>query len=289
MAQKGLLKAIVTVPASTANLGPGFDCLGIALNLHNVITVWKGADNAPVPMATAAARAFFQAARCKPFPFSIHVDEKVPRSRGLGSSVTIRLGVIAGLNALCGEKLSPEQILSLVARLEGHPDNAVAAFYGGFAACAATKFVSAPVSPRLKFIALVPDESLETKVARAVLPKQISLGDAVANLQNVSLITAAFVTKNYPALKNLFGDRLHQPYRAALIPGFHEILAAAQRASALGSYLSGAGSTLMALTLGNAKQIERTMLRAARKHRLSCRSLILTADNTGMRLRARLG
>jgi homoserine kinase len=274
----------VRVPATTANLGPGFDSLGIALKLYNTVTLRRGVETLLPPMIGITADAFFREARCKRFSFSFRIAGAVPISRGLGSSVTVRLGVLAGLNELAGKPLKPEQVLSLVVRLEGHPDNAVPAFYGGFAACAAEKFLNAPVSPRLKFIALVPDMLMETKAARRVLPKTVPLAAAVQNLQNTALITAAFCARNYRILPGLFRDNLHQPYRARLLPAFGPVLEAAEKAGALGGFLSGSGSTLMALALARPKIVCKAMLAAALRAKTPSQVFILTADNSGHRI-----
>lgn len=275
---KSVRKVVVRVPATTANLGPGFDSLGVALRLYNTVTLSLGPSGQPDAMIEETANHFFQAARVKPFSFQVKIQGAVPISRGLGSSVTVRLGILAGLNALAGQALLPEQVLGLVTELEGHPDNAVPAFYGGFAACAAGKFLTAPVQPRLKFVALIPEQRLETKAARKVLPKQVTLADAVKNLQNTALITAAFCAQAYEVLPNLFVDTLHQPYRAKLLPCFEPVLEAARRTGALGGFLSGSGSTLMAVTLSDAEKVRRAMLKAAG---IEAKALILTADNTG--------
>lgn len=258
----------------------------MALRLHNTVTLRPGVQTHLPPMFSATAKTFFSAAKVKAFPFSVEITGDVPISRGLGSSVTVRLGILAGLNQLAECPLTPEQVLALVVEMEGHPDNAVPAFYGGFAACASSKFLNVPVSPQLKFIALIPDFMMETSAARKVLPKQVSLADAVSNLQHSSVITAAFCAKQYDALAGLFNDRLHQPYRAKLIPGFKEVLAAAEKNGALGSFLSGSGSTLMAITLKNAEAIRAAMLRVARKHLPSPEAHILTADNNGLQIKA---
>lgn len=279
-------KVAVRVPATTANLGPGFDSLGVALRLHNTVILRPGVQTQLPPMFSTTAKTFFGACKARPFPFSVEIQGNVPISRGLGSSVTVRLGILAGLNQLANCPLSPEQVLSLVVEMEGHPDNAVPAFYGGFAACASGKFLNVPVSPKLKFITLIPDLMLQTSAARKVLPKKVSLADAVCNLQHSSVITAAFCARQYSALSGLFNDRLHQPYRAKLIPGFEAILDSAEKAGALGSFLSGSGSTLMAITLQNPEKVRNAMLRTASKHLPGCTARILTADNNGLQIKA---
>jgi homoserine kinase len=209
----------------------------------------------------------------------------------LGSSVTVRLGVLMALAELVADSfpVTREQILTLLIELEGHPDNAVPSFLGGFAVCAhatadpADGFVytRVPVKPDLSFVTLVPDLKLSTEEARSLLPPEVPFRHAVGNAQRTARIAAAFALGDYAALRGMFVDHLHQPYRRGLIPGFDALLAAAQDAGALGSFLSGAGSCLMAVTLDSEAAISAAMLEAARKHALPARVLVLKADNAG--------
>ena len=289
----------VRVPCSTSNLGPGFDCLGLALGLYNTTTVTRDAEGrAPVTgMIAATADAFFERAaggKVKRFPFSVKIEGDIPVSRGLGSSVTVRLGVLMALAELTRDEfpVTPEQLLNLLIELEGHPDNAVASFRGGLAICAQAaadpdagfSYTHVPVGAELSFIALIPELKLSTEVARGLLPKEISLAQAVENAQRTARIAASFCLEDYAALHGLFLDHFHQPYRRALIPGFDDVLAAAMDAGALGSFLSGAGSTLMALTLDCVEEISSAMLEAAGQHRLPAQVRVLKADNEGVKV-----
>jgi homoserine kinase len=291
-------RATVRVPASTSNLGPGFDCLGLALQLYNTTTLTRS-DHAMVPygMIAQAATAFFQKAtggKIAPFGFDVHIAGDIPISRGLGSSVTVRLGVLMGLAELVRDSFSVtrEQLLTLLVELEGHPDNAVPSFLGGFAVCAHTSgdpadgfvYTRAEVKPELSFVTLVPELKLSTETARGLLPKEVLFRQAVENAQRTARIAAAFCTGDYAALRGMFVDHLHQPYREVLIPGFAAILAAAPDAGALGSFLSGAGSCLMALTLDHVEEISAAMLAAANKHDLPARIIVLKADNEGVQV-----
>lgn len=250
------------VPATSANLGPGFDALGLAVSLHNQITVRTATEGPTIPFFSAAALPFFQSAALSPFPFEVTVVGDVPQSRGLGSSVTVRLGLLLGLNDLAGGPLTAEEVLSLTIDLEGHPDNAVPALYGGFCVSNGHSHFRAEISPELRLVAVIPQRNLETTTAREVLPKRIDFAEAIENIQNASLITAAFVSGQYHHLQDHLRDRLHQPYRLELMPGASEAILAAERAGALGAYLSGAGSTLMALTTGNEEPIAEAMSHA---------------------------
>jgi homoserine kinase len=275
---------IVRVPASSANLGPGFDCLAISLNLHNTVKVSYADTLIKDPFIREIGALFYKAVKRRQRAFTAQIDGKVPISRGLGSSVTVRLGVLFGLNILEKNRLSSEKLLDLAIALEGHPDNAVAAFYGGFAASNSRQHIHMPISSKLYFVAAIPSFELETKKARAVLPRAISRSDVVTNIQYASIITGAFVSKNYQLLKQAFQDRLHQPYRAKLIPGFYETISAAEKTGALGAFLSGAGSTMMAVTLQNPEGVANAMVAALKRAGdKNVTAKILKADNTGMR------
>jgi homoserine kinase len=190
--------------------------------------------------------------------------------------------------------LSREQILNLLIELEGHPDNAVASFLGGLTVCAHAapdpdagfSYARIPVAPELGFVALIPDLKLSTEMARGLLPSEIPLAQAVENAQRTARIVAAFCTNDYAGLRGLFVDHFHQPFRRALIPGFDAILRSATDAGALGSFLSGAGSTLMALTLDRAEAISAAMLEAAERHHLPAHVRVLQADNEGVTVNA---
>ena len=288
----------VRVPASTSNLGPGFDCLGLALQLYNTTTLTRGADERlPKGMIGDTAASFFQniaGGKIEPFGFEARIDGDIPVSRGLGSSVTVRLGVLMGLAELVRESVAipQEEILDLLIKLEGHPDNAVPSFLGGFAICARASdnpadgfaYTRVAVKPELSFVTLVPDLKLSTEAARGLLPKEVPFRQAVENVQRTARITAAFCTGDYDALRGMFIDHLHQPFRQVLIPGFADILGAAREAGALGSFLSGSGSCLMAVTLGEEEAISQAMLTTAQKHGLSARALVLKADNEGVKI-----
>ncbi|MDD5201051.1 MAG: homoserine kinase [Terrimicrobiaceae bacterium] len=271
----------VRVPATSANLGPGFDTLGVALRLANTVTVRRAGAASTDPMAAEAAEAFFAAARKKPFAFAWDIRGDVPRSRGLGSSVTVRLGLLHGLNRLAGAPLDDERLYRLCAQLEGHPDNAAPAAFGGFTVArtdgACQRF---RVATHLRFALLIPDYEVRTADARRALPKQVPFPDAVRSAANSAAIAAAFASRNYAALTGCFADFLHQPSRARLVPGMDGIIAAGVKAGALGGWLSGSGSTIACLTLGPAERVAAAMLRAAGAR--TGRTVIVGPDNRGV-------
>jgi homoserine kinase len=272
----------VRVPASTSNLGPGFDCLGVALRIYSNVIVTRGAKSRLPPIARAAADLFFQRTRCPQFSFSISVKGDVPSSRGLGGSATVRLGVLFAMNVLSGNRLERSSIFQLGAQLEGHPDNAAPAAFGGFTVVRGKNVQRFHVSPALSFVLLIPNFDVETLAARKLLPSQVTHAAAIENSANASAITAAFASGNYQNLRGAFRDHLHQPYREKLIPFLPRVITAAEKAGALGAFLSGSGSTIAAVTLTNPRQVAEAMHRKIEKR--DARTVIVSADNRGARL-----
>jgi homoserine kinase len=268
----------VRVPATSANLGPGFDCLGAALDLHGQVTVSRGAAGPVHDMARAAAKAFFEAAGTEPFAHSWSAQGDVPTSRGLGSSVVLRLGLLHGLNELSGRPLDPDRLYRLCAGLEGHPDNAAPAAFGGFAAARPDDvYFRCDIGPELHFVLLVPDQVVETDASRVLLPARIPRADAVLNTSHASLITAAFASRDYELLRGSLDDRLHQPYREASVPHLRPAIAAGVAAGALGGYLSGSGSAVACLTIENPDGVASALQSVLP----SARVMVLAADNRG--------
>jgi homoserine kinase len=287
-------KVTVRVPASTSNLGPGFDCLGIALRIHNSFTVIRGSSRqCHQRIVLQAADRFFKEAGSRAFPFSFSIMEQVPRCRGLGGSATVRLGVLLALNRLSGDPLNRLAVFRACAELEGHPDNAAPAVFGGFSVVGSARCVDGTpqcgvltvqrfgVAQRLYFVLLVPELEIKTSKARLVLPKNVSWTAAVENSSNACGITAAFASRHYERLRGNFSDHLHQPFRSRLIPFLSRVIAAAENAGALGAFLSGSGSTIAAVTLHRPEEIAAAMLRAART---AARIIITHADNRGVQV-----
>ncbi|MFN2541354.1 MAG: homoserine kinase [Chthoniobacterales bacterium] len=273
---------MVRLPASTSNLGPGFDCLGVALRFYNYVTLRRGEKSRLPAMAAAAARLFFKHTGETAFPFSCSISGDIPPGRGLGASATIRLGLLHSLNELCGRPLDPLSIFRLGAQSEGHPDNAAPAAFGGFTVARGMSVQRFRVSARLCFVLLVPDTPIKTATARKILPRQIGRREAVESCGNACAIVAAFASQRYDNLRNAFVDRLHQPFRTKLIPSLPRVIAAAAKAGALGAFLSGSGSTICAVTLNDPQRIAAAMQRAARS--VTSRVIITAADNRGVRI-----
>ena len=271
-------KVIVRVPATSANLGPGFDCLGVALELHNRVTVMRGTAPVADDMVGAAAEAFFAAAGLGPFDYGWSITGDIPRSRGLGSSVAVRLGILHGLNELSARPLDPTALYFLCADLEGHPDNAAPAAFGGFAAAKPDGcYFRCDIAPEVRFVVLIPQEEVDTDSSRNELPEAISRADAVFNVAQASMITAAFASRRYELLRGSMLDRLHQPYREARLPHLGRAISAGVEAGALGGYLSGSGSAVACVTVDQPNSVATAMQSALP----SARVLVLGADNRG--------
>ncbi len=255
----------VTVPATTGNLGPGFDCLGAALSLYNrfefaeaeelrVTASGPGSEkiakNKTNLVYQSLERLFDCIGRPKPV-VSLDIKMQVPLSRGLGSSATAIVGGLMGANLLAGSPLDRAEILRLAIEAEGHPDNVVPALLGGCQLVAMQgqdwQICGLAWPKKLGVVALIPEFELSTSKARQVLPKQVPLKDAVFNAAHLALLTQALATGNLEWLQAALHDRLHQPYRQSLIPGLESVREAALGAGAIGLVISGAGPTLLAL------------------------------------------
>jgi homoserine kinase len=272
----------VRVPASTSNLGPGFDCLGVALSLYNSITVSRAKSGAVGGMVRDAARKFFAATQCKAFEFSCDVRGNIPVARGLGSSVTIRLGVLHALNKIARAQLNRHELFTLCAELEGHSDNAAPASFGGFTLARGLETQHFDVSSQLCFILLIPNFEIATNRARRLLPSKISRTDAVQNIANASAIATAFATRDYQKLTGCFVDYLHQPFRKKLVPFLGDTIRSAEAAGALGAFLSGSGSAICAITLRSPRKVADAMMCASRQKDAGI--IITRADNEGAQI-----
>lgn len=272
----------VRVPASTSNLGPGFDCLGVALRIYNSVTMARGGKHSSTGVVDETAARFFKQSGAKSFSFHCVIGQGVPRSRGLGSSGTVRTGVLLALNRLAGNPLDRLAIFRLCAELEGHPDNAAPSIFGGFTVVRGDSVQRFNVSTRLRFVLLLPDLEIRTPSARKVLPSQIDRTKAVESCAHACAITAAFASRDYSELRGAFTDHFHQPFRQKLIPFLPRVVGAAEKAGALGAFLSGSGSAIAAITLQSAKKIGAAMKDACRLK--NSRIVITSADNHGARV-----
>jgi homoserine kinase len=255
----------VRVPASSANLGPGFDALGLALGLYNEIEAGEsdrvtvtidgeGAGQLATNDKNVVARAVRAAYEAAGRPFrgcALACVNRIPLARGLGSSAAAWVGGLVAGNALLGSPLDRETLLALAARAEGHPDNVAAALLGGLTVAYGghdgARALSLPVPDWLRCIVLVPGVSMSTAEARAILPQSVPRADAVFNVQRVALLLASLQAGRVDALPSALEDRLHEPYRLRLFPWMTGVTTAARAAGALGCVLSGAGPSLLAV------------------------------------------
>ena len=252
----------IRVPATTANLGPGFDAFGCALSLYTDVTFeetesgleitgcdeeFTGPDNLAYTSYCAVLNTMSEEVR----GVKIHIDAHIHICRGLGSSAALLVAGAMGANVLRGCKLSTQGLLNITNAMEGHPDNLAPAFFGGLTASMVDGglpvSVSFPLHPDWEFLALVPDFNLSTTLARSVLPQQISRADAIYNIAHGALVLKALELGDEKLLRSAMQDRLHQDYRKSLIPDFEKIQALV-RTTGAGFCLSGAGPTLLCIT-----------------------------------------
>jgi len=290
----------VRVPATSANLGPGFDALGLALGLYNEVTATEadtvtvalegeGAGSLPATRDNVVARGVRQAYEAAARPFkgvTLTCVNRIPAARGLGSSAAAWVGGLVAGNALLGEPLSREAVLALAARAEGHPDNVAAALFGGLTVSCALgdgriTSVSLPVPAALRWVVLVPETTSSTAEARAVLPESVPRADAVFNVQRVALLLAGLQRQRTDALAAAFDDRLHQPYRCRLFPWLPAVIEAARAAGAIGGALSGAGPSVLAVVAGDPGEVGRAMEGALTAAGIGGRAQPFSVDTEG--------
>ena len=278
----------VLAPATTANLGPGYDCLGLALNLWNrldVLDTHQSPQAGPMvevegqgagELATGADNLVYQAmeflfgeADREMPPVRLHCQNEIPLERGLGSSAAAIAGGLVAANALCDNPFSRNDLLEMAATIEGHPDNVAAAVMGGLqlVLTEGDQIFTAPVKvpPELNAVLFIPEFRIATSDARAVLPEQVSVADAVYNMGRAALLLTGMATNHLEYLRVATQDRLHQPYRQSLFPAMKLLFQAALDAGALGVFLSGSGSTVLALTQGREMTIAYEMAEAAKQ------------------------
>jgi len=205
----------------------------------------------------------------------------VPIARGLGYSATVRVGILAGLNELSRAGLTREQLINLATQLEHHPDNSSPSILGGFTVSGLingeVRCLAFRVASKLKLVTLVPDFPIGTERARKLMPAFYSKADAVHALNRAALITAAFAGGRLEALKGVFDDRIHQPYRQSLVPALPEVIAAGEKAGALGGFLSGSGSAIICLAVNKPERIGQAMQRVMPHSEV----MVLRVDNRG--------
>lgn len=295
----------VTVPATTANIGPGFDCLGAALTLYNqfqfstlatdsepleITVTGAGAERVTTDRSNLVYESFsklYQQLGQTPPAVRIEIGMDVPLARGLGSSATAIVGGLVGANCLAGSPLSPAEVMQLAIGMEGHPDNVVPALVGGCRLAASGvdqdwEICELAWNRQIIPIVAIPDFELSTQEARRVLPANYSRADAIFNTAHLGLLLRGLETGEADWLTAALQDRIHQPYRQALIPGYEAVRSAALSAGAYGMVISGAGPTLLALAnLDTAGAVEVAMADAWVAAGISVQVKVLELDTQG--------
>lgn len=294
----------VKAPATTANLGSAFDCAGMALELYNEVVVslndrdiviidGEGKHELSHDSTNLVYRAIAKVADCAGIPLpplKIHCTNRIPLSKGMGSSAAAIVGGVVAGNALLGVDLSSSDLLDLAAQMEGHPDNVAPALFGGFVISCKDKqhrIVSVRVdAPDDLFAVLaVPEHKVSTREARAVLPDVVAHEDAVFNVSRAALLVAALQQRRYDLLATAMEDRLHQPYRAPLVSGLQRAVSAAIESGAVGAAISGAGPSVIAFCArdvdSDGTRIGEAMVAAFRGQGLQCRVIFTRPTNIG--------
>ncbi|MBW4622569.1 MAG: homoserine kinase [Cyanosarcina radialis HA8281-LM2] len=305
-------RVTVIVPATTANLGPGFDCLGAALRLYNEFS-FSRQESGEIAIAVTGSEAkrvstdrhnlaykavvkFYQHIEQTPPPLKIEIKLGVPLARGLGSSATAIVGGLVGANLLAGEPLNQSQVMALAIAMEGHPDNVVPALLGGCRLAATNvetrdlaslpnwEICDIPWHDDVVPVVAIPDFELPTAQARQVLPAQYSRADAIFNTAHLGLLLRGLETGKGDWLRSALQDRIHQPYRQALIPGYEAVKAVAIASGAYGMVISGAGPTLLALAdRTDADAVATAMKSAWQQAGIKAEAMALALDRQGAR------
>ncbi len=273
------MKVTVKVPATSANLGPGFDCLGLALPIYNTLTIEETVlpgtgveinlmsegdnidemifDNVPKDensIVYKAVEMLYNSIGQEPSELRINIQSQIPITRGLGSSASVVVGGLIAANKLLGSPADTTALLSIATEVEGHPDNVAPAILGGFV-MSSREDDGSIITEKLNWpeewdiTVCIPDFELSTNIARSVLPESVPLQDAVFNAKHLAMLIQAINTKDVKLMKNALHDRLHQPYREKLIPGMKEIMEAfIHEDNVIGTVLSGAGPSILVIS-----------------------------------------
>ncbi|MCX5782460.1 MAG: homoserine kinase [Elusimicrobia bacterium] len=309
------MRVRVRVPATSANLGPGFDVLGVALKLYNELEVeypYKGKKGKPnlieisgegkefLPkdeknIVWKAMKAVFNTrskkkrnSHYKFGQFKIKMKNNIPIGSGMGSSAAAHLSGILAANEIIGRKLNKDEIISLGVGFEGHSDNIVSALLGGFCISVLNggniKYLKLK-TPKLKAVVSSPDFQLPTEKSRKVLPKKVSLSQAVFNCERLSLLVSALQNGSFEMLSTAMEDKIHQPYRARFIPGMKKIFETAINAGAYGAALSGSGPSIIALCDNKSgAKIGRSIEKVWKKYKVKSKYFILDFDKEGAKI-----
>ena len=292
----------IQVPATTANIGSGFDSLGIALKMYNNVYIEEydgidisSNDNVFIPIDSrnlvfASAKRIYELCGKDFKGLKIKQENVIPMARGMGSSSACIVAGLVGANKILGNPLSKDELLNIAVKLEGHPDNVVAAILGGLTVSAIKEEkvygVSIPISSRLCFALLIPPFELKTSRARNVLKQYYSREDAVFNISRSALTSASLFSAKFENLKVSVEDRIHQPYRLGLIDGARDIFNIAYELGSYGTYISGAGPTIASIIdKKNAENFKENILKEMENKNIKNWKLkVLDVDYNGARI-----
>lgn len=276
----------VKVPATSANLGPGYDCTGMALNLYNIFNFEnEKSDINEDNLIYKSFKYFYDRYNLKTPDIKITVDSEVPRSRGLGSSATCIVAGIMAADKLSGKNIGKEEILKLATEIEGHPDNVAPAIYGGLVTSLVSDevyFTRDEIDNNFNFLILIPDFELSTEMARKVVPKNVSLEDAVSNISRAVLVSKAIAKGDFNLLKGVKEDKLHEPYRKKLIEDF-EIFEKIAKDNNGVVFISGAGPSILIIAEKN-NEIIIDKLKNQKESLNNWTLLNLNSDNNGAKI-----
>lgn len=262
-----MAKVKVRVPGSSANLGPGFDSLGLALTIYNYIEAEETDKGLTIEILDAETKEFlptdeknlvykamkylFEQADYKMRGLKLTLSSQVPVTRGLGSSSACIVGGLVAANELCGKKFTPRELITMATKLEGHSDNVTAAYLGGFTVSVFEKdevfYYSHKIKGDLKCLVLIPDYAVTTQKARNTLPGYYPKKDVAYNISHASLLVASMISGNYENLLCAIDDRVHEPYRKVFIDGYQKLYNKLKSYGALGTFISGSGPTLASI------------------------------------------
>jgi homoserine kinase len=293
----------VRVPATTGNMGSGFDCVGMALGLYNTVEIieetsgisvevsGEGTDLVPLDASNAcvvAANRVLDEIGYDIRGLRFRLNHEIPVSRGLGSSGVAIVAGAFGANELTGRTLDVNTLIRICSDLEGHPDNVVPSLLGGLSISGprygTIVYQTYDMPSDLSAVVAVPDFALETRLAREALPESVPLDDAVYNVCSVGLLVGGLLSGDYSLLRAGTDDRLHQPYRASLVPGLVQVMDAALNAGSHSAALSGAGPTVIALASESHEQVAEAMAAAFLAHDITSRTMVLSIDNAGAQI-----
>ena len=293
----------IKVPASTSNLGPGFDTLSLALDWYNEFTfkvvkeglkiTQSNSNKLPEDSTNLVYKSFcevFKKLKKTPPGIELDINCQIPLAAGLGSSASAVVSGVLAANTLLDNVLSKSEILSLATKLEGHPDNCAAAIYGGLTISVSQDekvYVSQfPWPKELLVIVVIPDFELPTRISRELLPSKISYGDATFNVSRTAYLLSSLLNKDWEGLKIGFQDRLHQPFRKDLVHGMEEVLNEGLKKGACGATLSGAGPTLAAFVndKNKAEQIGKAMTEKWQEFKVKSNYRVLNVASDGVKI-----